>query len=72
MKWESKMLPMILIIAAGVIGISAAIITHKSDSPIEQGAEEVIEYELEQELRLPPESLKGRIDLSPWEEEKEV
>lgn len=49
-------LPIVIVVVAAVIGIGAAIITKTDDGPIEQAAEEVIDYE----LGLPP----GAIDLT--------
>jgi uncharacterized protein YpmB len=47
----------LIIIVAAIVGMGSYLYTKKADSPVEQAAEEVIDYE----LGLPP----GTVDLTP-------
>lgn len=64
-KGFALILPLVIIVAAAIIGYSAHHFTHKDDGELEEAAETVIEEELETTLDLPKGSKKGTIDLTP-------
>lgn len=57
-------LPIALVTIFCVVGIVASLIAKRSDSPVEELSEQVIEQELEMILDLPDNSLDGKIDIS--------
>lgn len=59
---------LIAITLFAVIGIGSGIFW-KPDNPIEEESEVLIEDSLELGLNLPPDSLKGKIDLTPSSQE---
>jgi hypothetical protein len=67
---KRKMMFLGILVIVGVIGISSAYFLGK-DNAAEEAAEVIVEDIMEYQMELPPDALRGRIDLSPSNGEPE-
>lgn len=67
----SSVFVLFLVLSSAIVGFGAAQVMG-DDKAVEEGAEEIIEQQVEEYFDLPDGKMKGKIDLTPWSKEEDA